>query len=225
MPAFTISDAARHCGVDRRTLQRAIRSGRLLLTPDHHLTPEALAQAGYGPAAVSQGRGAGAPRVYAVLLPQGQAPQDPPQELAQATALLALLERLTTAIMTLHEDVCALREDLRRRVRRVPQGTSRETPQPVRHAAGAPQGRAAPQPQVTPQPAPRTGAAIPLTGARGNLRRRIVALLQEHPEGLTPAEMRIRLGVDKRLAATCLGMRRDGLLRRVGRGRYVAAES
>jgi hypothetical protein len=56
------------------------------------------------------------------------------------------------------------------------------------------------------------------------MRRRIVALLQDHPDGLTPAEMRTLLGVERRLASTCLGMRRDGLLRRVGRGRYVVAE-
>ena len=56
------------------------------------------------------------------------------------------------------------------------------------------------------------------------MRRRIVALLQEHPEGLTPAEMRTLLDVNKSLADTCLGMRRYGLLRRVERGRYVAAE-
>ncbi len=55
------------------------------------------------------------------------------------------------------------------------------------------------------------------------MRRRIVTLLQEHPEGLTPAEMRTVLGVDKSLADPCLGMWRYGLLQRVGRGRYVAA--
>jgi hypothetical protein len=46
----------------------------------------------------------------------------------------------------------------------------------------------------------------------------IVALLQDHPAGLTPAEMRTLLGVDRPLADTCLGMQR------VERGRYVAAE-
>ena len=51
--------------------------------------------------------------------------------------------------------------------------------------------------------------------------RRIVALLQDYPEGLTPAEMRGFLGVDRSLADTCLGMRRDGLVQRVGYGRYV----
>jgi hypothetical protein len=55
------------------------------------------------------------------------------------------------------------------------------------------------------------------------MRRRIVALLQDYPEGLTPAEMRTLLDVDKDLADTCLGMRRDGWLRRVERGRYVVA--
>jgi hypothetical protein len=53
------------------------------------------------------------------------------------------------------------------------------------------------------------------------MRRRIVALLQDHPAGLTPAEMQARLGVERRLADTCLGMRRDGLLQRVGWGRYA----
>jgi hypothetical protein len=63
----------------------------------------------------------------------------------------------------------------------------------------------------------------PLGDPRGEMRRRIVALLQDHPEGLTPAEMRPLLGVDRSLADTCLGMLRYGLVQRVGRGRYVAA--
>jgi hypothetical protein len=52
----------------------------------------------------------------------------------------------------------------------------------------------------------------------------IVALLQEHPEGLMPAEIRDLLGVERRLADTCLGMLRYGLVQRVGRGTYVVAE-
>ena len=55
------------------------------------------------------------------------------------------------------------------------------------------------------------------------MRRRIVALLREHPEGLTPAEIRGFLGTDKSLADTCLGMLRYGLIRRIERGRYVVA--
>jgi hypothetical protein len=36
--------------------------------------------------------------------------------------------------------------------------------------------------------------------------------------------MRTLLGVDKSLTDTCLGMLRYGLVRRVGRGKYVAVE-
>ena len=55
------------------------------------------------------------------------------------------------------------------------------------------------------------------------MRRRIVALLQDHPEGLTPREIRDRLGVDRSLADTCLGMLKYGLVQRMERGKYVAA--
>jgi hypothetical protein len=55
------------------------------------------------------------------------------------------------------------------------------------------------------------------------MRRHIVALLQDHPEGLTPAEMRTLLGVDRSLADTCLGMLRYGVLKRVEQGRYIVA--
>ena len=48
-----------------------------------------------------------------------------------------------------------------------------------------------------------------------------MALLQEHPAGLTPAERRTLLGVDWSLADTLLGMRRSGLVRRIAPGRLV----
>ena len=57
------------------------------------------------------------------------------------------------------------------------------------------------------------------------MRERIIALLREHPEGLAPAEIARHLGVDHSLADTCLGMRRDGLVQRVGPGRYVAVNT
>ena len=79
-----------------------------------------------------------------------------------------------------------------------------------------------PRPASGPRPEPRpTG---PLEEPRGAMCRRIVALLREHPEGLTPVEIRARLGADRSLADTCLGRLRYGLGQRVGRGRYVATE-
>jgi len=56
------------------------------------------------------------------------------------------------------------------------------------------------------------------------MRRRIVALLQDYPGGLTPVEIRELLGVEKSLTDTVVSMCRFGLLLRVERGRYVAAQ-
>jgi hypothetical protein len=75
-------------------------------------------------------------------------------------------------------------------------------------------------------PAPSMPGAPPTTFvARGEMRRRIVALLQEHPEGLSPGQTRKLLGLVKDMGSTMKAMARDGLLRRVETGRYVAGES
>ena len=55
------------------------------------------------------------------------------------------------------------------------------------------------------------------------MRRRIVALLQEHPEGLSPLQARQLLSIPRDLGNTMKAMVRDGLLRRVETGRYVVA--
>jgi len=87
--------------------------------------------------------------------------------------------------------------------------------------------RTPPPPYAPPartSPAKPPGAArSPSTDTRGSMRQRIVTLLQEHPEGLTPAQIRDQLGVQRPLGDTLLGMLRYGLVERVGRGRYVAA--
>jgi hypothetical protein len=84
--------------------------------------------------------------------------------------------------------------------------------------------RPTPPPPRAPDAPPRP-PGTPYADARGTWRRQILALLHAHPEGLTPAEMRTRLGATKRLAQTCLGMLRDGLVRRVDRGKYAARPS
>src|SRR6185436_802620 len=95
-------------------------------------------------------------------------------------------------------------------------------PQTAQDGPGATQARepleGGGQSRSTPQPYPPARHSDP----RGDMRRRIVALLREHPAGLTPAEMRDLLGVERSLADTCLGMRKYGLIQRVGRGKYVA---
>jgi len=79
-------------------------------------------------------------------------------------------------------------------------------------------------PRSAPAPAPGPGAPADTYAPRGDMRRRIVALLQEHPEGLSPVQTRQLLGIVKDLGSTMKAMARDGLLRRVETGRYVVAQ-
>ena len=53
-------------------------------------------------------------------------------------------------------------------------------------------------PRSAPAPAsPGPGAPVVASAPRGDMRRRIVALLQEHPEGLSPVQTRQLLGIAK----------------------------
>jgi hypothetical protein len=80
-------------------------------------------------------------------------------------------------------------------------------------------------PRSAPGPASPLGprAAVVDIAPRGVIRRRIVALFQEHPEGLSPAQARQLLGIDKDLGSMMKAMARDGLLQRVATGRYAVA--
>jgi len=56
-------------------------------------------------------------------------------------------------------------------------------------------------------------------------RREILDLLQHHPEGLSPVQVRQRLGTDKDLGQTMKSMARDGWLRRLRPGVYAVANT
>jgi hypothetical protein len=96
----------------------------------------------------------------------------------------------------------------------------RSAPLPPQRPQDAPGATQAPPPTQTPPRAP-----TPAGDPRGAMRQRILALLREHPAGLSTAELRDLLGVERSLADTCLGMRKYGLIQRVGRGKYVVAEA
>ncbi len=84
--------------------------------------------------------------------------------------------------------------------------------------------RRAPAPHA---PAPPSRVVAPVREpfpTRGAARQRILAVLREYPEGLTAVELRVLLGAEKSLTDTCAGMYKQGLLQRVGRGKYVVAE-
>jgi hypothetical protein len=125
-------------------------------------------------------------------------------------------QQLTQAQQMLHE--MQHRYD---RLLDMPRPAPQEAPQ---DALEARQARRRPESPPLPQTPPQEQPAAQGGDPRGAMRRRIVALLLDHPEGLTPAEIRDQLGVDRSLADTCLGMLRYGLVQRVERGRYVATE-
>jgi hypothetical protein len=61
---------------------------------------------------------------------------------------------------------------------------------------------------------------------RGEMRQRIVALLSEHPEGLSAEEIRVYIQAEKPLGDTLQGMRRQGKVHTRGQGkdmRYFVA--
>ncbi len=72
-------------------------------------------------------------------------------------------------------------------------------------------------------PAPAPTPPRDLRTVRGGMRQLILEMLADYLDGLTSTELRVFLRADKSLSDTCAGMLRQGLRRRVGRGRYVVA--
>jgi hypothetical protein len=87
MPRLTISAAARLCHCDRRTLQRAIHSGRLHLDAEQRLSTEELLLAGYLVA---------------------DTPQEAPQATPYMETVVSLLQQLLGVVEDLRQDVRAL---------------------------------------------------------------------------------------------------------------------
>jgi hypothetical protein len=222
MAKLTISDASRIAGVARSTLHRAIRAGRLSVDPDGHIDTAELLRAGY--------------------TLQRSTQQSAPGALQDATprssdAQQASISLETQALPAVHQerDLLQLERDLLRRELEAAhlreqaalerEQAAREREALLLHMLEQAQqqsqrlldvGRSTPAPSMP-------GAPVVASAPRGDMRRRIVALLQEHPEGLSPAQTRQLLGVDKELGPTMKAMARDGLLRRVETGRYVVS--
>jgi excisionase family DNA binding protein len=116
---WTISEAARLCGCDRRTLQRAIHSGRLHLDDQYRLSREALFAAGY----------------LSADMPQ-ETPHAAPQASGDLAPILEALERLIHAVEGVRHAVDTLRTEMRQ----TPQGTPHLTPQATPQTDEAPQG-------------------------------------------------------------------------------------
>jgi hypothetical protein len=232
-------DAAKAAGVSRQTLYAYLKSGRLSADADGLIDTAELLRAGFA---------------LHTFHESGRPPLDTPRQpltsnldtltsshdivdvyhdmldtlkrqLAEAQAReQAALERERHA-REREAVLLQMLQDMQQRYDRLlDQPRTPPPPRSPQEARGAPQTRTRPQSSPRGQDQRHGQPAAQDGDPRGAMRRRIVALLQEYPEGLTPAEMRTLLGVDRSLADTCLGMLRYGLVQRVGRGRYVAAE-
>jgi hypothetical protein len=236
MAKLSITDASHVAGVARSTLYRAIQTGRLSADPDGRLDTAELLRAGYTLQRSAQQRKGGAlhdapPRSTGAQ--QSSAPTDTQalQVMQQERDMLRLerdMLRQQLAAAQMREQAALEREREAREERQAAREREalllrmvEQTQQRYDRLLEAPRPSSSPRPELC-HPEPRTAGSP--RDPRGDMRRRIVALLREHPEGLTPAEIRGFLGVDRPLADTLLGMRRDGLVRRVGYGRYMAAE-
>jgi len=220
MATLTITDAARVTGVSRMLLYRYIKSGKLSRTPEGLLDTAELLRAGLllhtsdvtspitplhdvTPSPVTPEIS-----VTSAVTPPVTSPVTPTDSNETRT-----LERL---IDILQRELDAARE----RETLLLQMLSQMQQQNQR-LLDMPRSPAPPHPSPAPPPAPARTPA-PAGDPRGAMRWRIIEVLQTHPEGLTSAQLQITLGVERSLTDTCIGMCRDGLLRRVERGRYVA---
>ena len=224
MAKLTISDASRVAGVARSTLHRAIRAGRLSVDPDGHVDTAELLRAGY---TLQRSTQQAAPGALQDATPRSSDAQQgaPPAE--------------TQAQTVVHQerDLLRLERDLLRRELEAAHGreqaalereqAAREREALLLHMLEQAQQqsqRLLDMPRTPPPAPPGPGAPAVASAPRGDMRRRIVALLQEYPEGLSPVQTRQLLSVAKDLGQTMKAMARDGLLRRVETGRYAGSE-
>ncbi len=205
MAKLTITDAACVTGVSRVTLHRYIKAGKLSRSTDGTIDTAELLRIGLvlQPDTV----------LHPVSLQRDATPHETPPVTSPDPATL---QQLITVLQR-ELDAAHAREEAARKREALLLQMLQQLQQQNQRLLDMPRSIPAPAP-----PVPRAPSA--LEDPRGDMRRRIVALLQEHPEGLTPAEMRTLLGVDRSLADTCLGMLRYGLVQRIGRGKYVAVE-
>ena len=225
MARLTKADAARQLGISRTTLYKLIEQGKVSATPDGLIdTAELVRVASTVYAQTERPR---TPLDTEVLDTQQSSGEHTERPVSTSSAHREQVSSERQLTSTYRDLVDILREQLQAaqaRERAYQEHIERltlmlhEAQQRSDRLLDVPRSAPAPTPPVpVTEPAPRT--------PRGDLRRRIVALVREHPEGLTPAKMRRLLHVEKRLSNTCLAMLRDGLLRRVGHGQYVAREA
>jgi DNA-binding transcriptional MerR regulator len=192
---LSISDAARIAGVSRVTLHRYIKAGKLSRTPEGLIDTAELLRIGMvlHPDTVYQ----------PVTVQQDVTPPaTPPVSPAETATLQQLISVLQRELDAAHAREQAARDRealLLQMLQQVQQQSQR-----LLEAGQPPPGPTPPHPMSQRE--------------RGDMRQRIVTLLRDYPEGLSPMQTQQLLGVDKALRSTMKAMVRDGLLTRVALG-------
>lgn len=240
MARLTKADAARQLGIARSTLYKLIDQGAISATPDGMIDSAELIR---GAASVDRLRERSQTSAY--MRPRdakqhGETPQrhiedsdrERSQTLDREQTQTSEDTRSRTYVDLLVDTLREQLQDARERIQRE-HDAAQERERAYRehierltlmlHEAQHRSDRLLEAPRTVPaSPAPLPASESP--APRGEMRRRIMALLQAHPDGLSPGQTRQRLGVDKALGSTMKAMARDGLLRRVETGWYVARE-
>jgi hypothetical protein len=219
MAKLTISDAARACGVARTTIQRAVKTGRLSLDAEHQVDTAELLRLGYPvDAAVLH---AASQQDIPLMQQDAAPPRSTPQRSDAALHELQLI-RQERDLLQQERNRLAQQVDVLLALHQTTQQQLTQAQQMLQDMQHR-YDRLLEAPRSAPAPAPSPGVPAAPMASRGDMRRRIVALLREHPEGLSPVQTRRLLGVDKDLGPTMKAMARDGLLQRVETGRYVGS--
>jgi hypothetical protein len=206
-------DAAKETGVSRQTLYTYIKDGRLSVDADGLVDTAELLRAGF---TLRAGHAGGRQEVE----PIGQPLTSMSQPLTSSVSLLDVYQDMIAMLKQQLNDA-QVREQAALERERI----AREREAHLLHLVEQMQHRydrllEAPRPRSPATPVTQTPTV--LDAPRGEMRRRILALLRDYPAGLTPAQVRQLLGVEKSLAQTIGAMARDGLLRRIAAGVYVS---
>jgi DNA-binding transcriptional MerR regulator len=196
MARLTITDAARVTGVSRVTLHRYIKAGKLSRSADGTVDTAELLRIGLvlHPDTVLQ------PVNLQRDVTLHETPPVTSPDLATLQQLLTVLQRELDAAHAREEAAREREAALLQMLQQLQQQNQRLLDMP--------------------RPAPAPPHPLGTADMKGAIRRRIVELLRDYPEGLSGHQTREFLGVEKDLRPTLKAMVRDGLIRRVGKGLY-----
>src|SRR6266487_1609593 len=246
MARLTKADAARQLGISRTTLYKLIDEGKVSPTPDGLIDDAELvrvaplldvhrARTRERPPTPMASREMDAATTVSEHYGRPPSAQDEcllltDDERQLTSTYMVLVDTLRAQLDTMRHELEAARAERQaahaeRQEAREERAMLLQMLQDMQHRYDrlleAPRPVPASSPPVAPPPSHDVVPVSEPLPSRSTVRQRILAMLREYPEGLTAAELRVLLRADRSLTDTCAGMFKNGLLRRVGRGRYV----